>query len=63
MAFCVNKQDVGIDDKINESKLWEQTELTMRLVVSYNKMDLAAFLPGNYSRTASRVDLTSLDLE
>jgi hypothetical protein len=35
MALYVNKPDVGIDDKINESKLWEQTKLSVRLCVTY----------------------------
>ncbi len=35
MALSVSKQDSGIVDKTNLRLVWEQTETTVRLVVSY----------------------------
>lgn len=44
-------------------KAWEQTKVTLRLVISYFNWMQAAFLLTNHSGTASRASLTSLDLE
>jgi len=35
MVFCVNKLDVGIDDKINSASYGSFPKLSVRLVVSY----------------------------
>lgn len=45
------------------SKIWEQTEIALRLIINYFNWMQAAFVPGNGGGTASRVDRTSLDLE
>lgn len=41
MALFDSKPDDGIDGKTRQGKLWAH-QVTTRLVVSYNKMDLAA---------------------
>ncbi len=35
MGLFVSKQDAGIADKTLFSKVWEQTEVTVRLVITY----------------------------
>ena len=45
------------------SKVWQQTELTRSPRYQLFQLNLAAFVPWNYSCTASRVNRLSLDLE
>ncbi len=35
MVAFDNRQDVGIDDKTLFGKVWEQTKVTLRLVITY----------------------------
>ena len=35
MGLFVSKQGVGIGDRTNARKAWEQTKVTLRLVISY----------------------------
>lgn len=35
MALCDNKRENGIDGRTRQGKVWEQTKITARLVVSY----------------------------
>ncbi len=58
-----SRQDVGIGTRINARKIWEQTQIALRLVISYFNWTQAAFVPGNEGGTASRVNRSSLDLE
>lgn len=44
------------------SKRWDMTKITTRLVVSYNKMDLATSPTQNNCRTKSRISHSFLDL-
>jgi hypothetical protein len=41
-ALSGNKLGDGIGRRTSERKVWDMTKVTTRLVVSYNKMDLAA---------------------
>ena len=43
-------------------KVWDMTKITTRLVVSYNKMDLAAQSPQNHLGSTSRTNSSTLDL-
>ncbi|MDV2997970.1 MAG: hypothetical protein CLLPBCKN_006147 [Chroococcidiopsis cubana SAG 39.79] len=40
---------VGIDDKTLFGKVWQQTEVTLSTCPELLQLDLAAFVPWNYS--------------
>ncbi len=65
MVLGGNRWGAGIDDKTNESKLWEQTKVSVRLFLTYFnwKLDVVAFVLGNYGGSTSRFSQMSLDLE
>lgn len=62
-----NMRDCGRNPSPRNSrkfgKVWQQTELTVRLVLSYFNWIWRHSCGGNYSRTASRVNRSTLDLE
>ena len=55
MALYVNKPDVGIDDKINESKLWELSQVKCAVMCNLLQLDLAAFVLRNHSSSTCRI--------
>jgi len=57
MVSYGNKPDAGIDDKTNLRALWEQTQVTLRLVISYFNWIWVHSRLG--TTAAQRADLTS----
>ncbi len=57
MVAFANKQDVGIDDRTSSLSLWEQTKVTLRLVITYFNWIWVRSRLG--TTAAQRADLTA----
>jgi hypothetical protein len=57
-----NRQDVGIEDKTLFGKIWEQTKVTLRLIVGYFNWIWVHSRARNHGGSTCRPNLRTLDL-